>query len=176
MAKVYLSLGSNIHRYFNIQSALDALVALDEQIEVSSVYESEAVGFDGDHFLNLVVGMTVEMPLAEFSVWLKALEDRHGRDRQQAKFSGRTLDVDILTWDDAVGLVSGVQLPRNEITKNAFVLQPLAEIAGELVHPFYGISFSQLWQQFDQNSQNLWPVDFFWHDRQISISDQDWAS
>ena len=58
MAHVLLSLGSNIDRYTHLSAALDALQQAYGELQISPVYESEAVGFDGDHFLNLVVGLT----------------------------------------------------------------------------------------------------------------------
>ena len=83
--------------------------------------------------------------------------------------SPRTLDLDILTWGDATGTLDGVELPRAEILKNAFVLRPLADIAPDELHPVCGESYRSLWQSY-QKDQKLWPVDFTWQGRQISSS------
>ncbi len=171
MSRVYLSLGSNIDRYRHIAAALDALAAEFGSLDISTVYESESVGFNGRNFLNLVVGINTEFAVGELSVKLKKIEDDNGRNRQGPKFSPRTLDIDILTVDNVVGVVDGVALPRDEITKNAFVLLPMAELAPSDHHPRLGRSYAQLWQEYDQSSQKLWPVSFLWRDREISISE-----
>ena len=162
MAHVFLSLGSNIDRHRHICSALDALAELFGELAVSSIYESEAVGFDGDHFYNLVVGIETTLSVGELSRSLKRVEDENGRRRDCPRFSARTLDIDILTYDQLVGDHDGVQLPRDEITKNAFVLWPLAEIAGQEQHPVSLISYEQLWADYEKDSQQLWRVEYIW--------------
>ena len=168
MARVFVSLGSNMNREHYIISGLDALQADFGELQLSSVYESESVGFDGDSFLNMVAVFLTELSVGELSAALKAIEDRNGRSRQGPKFSGRTLDIDILTYDGLIGDIDGVQLPRDEITRNAFVLWPLAELAPKERHPVLADSYQQLWQGYDKNCQKLWPVDFVWQGRKIS--------
>lgn len=162
MATVYLSLGSNIDREKNLGAGLDALVAAFGDLRMSQVYESEAVGFDGDNFYNLVAAIETSLPVGELALLLRTIEDANGRLRSGPKFSARTLDIDILTYDDLTGEVDGVKLPRGEILKNAFVLLPLSELAPDLVHPVQGKSYQQLWEEYDQASQKLWPVVFDW--------------
>ncbi len=168
MTTVYLSLGSNIERQRNIAAALDALADNFGELIVSTVYESEAVGFKGDNFYNLVVAIQTQLPVGELSNCLKSIEDKNGRTRLGPKFSGRTLDIDILTYGLFFGEIDGVELPRDEITKNAFVLCPMAEIAGLDLHPELKQSYEELWQAYDHASQHLWPVDFTWRDEIIS--------
>lgn len=168
MTKVYLSLGSNINRYTHITAALEELTKEFGDLLISSVYESESVGFDGDPFLNLVVEMETELPIGELNPLLRHIETENGRVRGGPKFSSRTLDIDILTYGDFVGEESGVQLPRDEILKNAFVLRPLAEIAGDQCHPEMGVSYTELWAAYDKAKQKLWPVSFKWHQRELS--------
>ena len=163
MAQVFVSIGSNIEREKYITNALDALQQHFGRLQLSSVFESEAVGFDGDNFYNLVAAFNTELPVSELSRLLKTVEDQNGRCRQGPKFSGRTLDIDILTYDQLVGNHGGVELPRDEITRNAFVLRPLAEIAGAVIHPGSGLCYADLWQGYDQAQQRLWPVAFRWH-------------
>ncbi|MDI9246580.1 2-amino-4-hydroxy-6-hydroxymethyldihydropteridine diphosphokinase [Marinobacter sp. CHS3-4] len=167
MPRVYISIGSNIEREKHVRCALDALQHWFGELALSSVYESEAVGFDGEPFFNLVVGVQTDLSVSELSVRFKQLEADNGRRRDVPKFSGRTLDLDILTYDDEVGQVDGVELPRGEILENAFVLRPLAELAPDDCHPSTGRSYARLWQSYDRN-QKLWTVDFTWQGRVIS--------
>jgi 2-amino-4-hydroxy-6-hydroxymethyldihydropteridine diphosphokinase len=162
MALLYLSLGSNIDRDRHIGAALDALADCFGSLEISTVYESVAVGFEGDSFYNLVVGINSDLPVGEITKVLKRIEDCNGRDRSAPKFGPRSLDIDILTVDDLVGEIDGVKLPRSEVLKNAFVLQPLAELASDMTHPLTNKSIGQHWQEFDKASQDLWPVKFDW--------------
>lgn len=160
--KVYLGLGSNQRPDFHIHRALDALHQCFERMRVSPIYESAAVGFSGDNFLNLVVEVATALSVGELLHKLRDIENQNGRDRAAPRFSGRTLDIDILLYGDAVGTVDGVKLPRAEILENAFVLQPLADLAPELVHPSANKNMATLWQEYDKNRQRLWPATFVW--------------
>ncbi len=168
MAKVYLSLGSNIEATKYIVAALDFLAVEFTDLQISSVFESVAVGFRGDNFYNLVVAIDTDLSVGELSILLKKIEDTNGRDRSGPKFSGRTLDIDILTYDYFLGIIDGVELPRAEILINAFVLWPLAEIASEEVHPQADKSYAELWACYDKSSQQLWPINFEWCGQAIS--------
>ncbi|MFK7865783.1 MAG: 2-amino-4-hydroxy-6-hydroxymethyldihydropteridine diphosphokinase [Pseudohongiellaceae bacterium] len=162
MTLLSLSIGSNINPASNIREALTLLQAEFVTLSCSAVYESEAVGFDGDNFMNLVVIANVDKPLAEITQRLKAIEDQLGRNRDQPRFSGRTMDIDILSYGDETGADCGLSLPRDEITKNAFVLWPLAEMLPDEVHAPSNKTYGALWAEFDKTSQKLWPIDFDW--------------
>jgi 2-amino-4-hydroxy-6-hydroxymethyldihydropteridine diphosphokinase len=168
MALIYLSLGSNIERHRRITAALDALADKFGELLISSVYESESVGFEGDSFFNLVVGVHSSLTVGQISKILKEIEDQNGRDRSGPRFGPRSLDIDILTVDHIVGEVNGIQLPRDEVLKNAFVLLPLAEIAPHSQHPVTGQNYFQHWREFDKNKQKLWPVEFIWRGESIT--------
>ena len=77
---------------------------------------------------------TTNMALVDVCALLKQIERDNGRQANDKKFSPRTLDLDLLFYDDVI-CESPAQLPRDEITKNAFVLQPLAEVAPDFYHP-----------------------------------------
>ncbi|MBI5041075.1 MAG: 2-amino-4-hydroxy-6-hydroxymethyldihydropteridine diphosphokinase [Gammaproteobacteria bacterium] len=159
MARVYVSIGSNIERERHVRAALDALTAHYGVLQCSTVYETAAVGFDGDNFYNLVVGFdTTERP-AEVATQLRAIEDCNGRVREGARFSARTLDLDLLLYDDLILDEGRLQLPRDEIAKHAFVLKPLADIAGACRHPLIGKTIAQMWNEFPKNNASIWPVE-----------------
>lgn len=157
MAKVYLGLGSNVNATFHLRQALDALAQHFGELELSPVYESESVGFTGDSFLNLVVALETELKVGELYGLLRSIEDDNGRDRSAPRFSERTLDIDILAYDNLAGTFDGVELPRDEIVKNAFVLRPLSDLAPNWLHPKLGATAAQLWQDYDKEKQQLWP-------------------
>ena len=168
MARVYLGLGSNIERERYIAAGLDALEDLFGEMELSPVYESAAIGFDGTAFYNMAVGVNTDLPLAEMAKKLRDIEYEHGRPLNASRFSSRQLDIDILTYDDLVGVIDGVELPRGEILENAFVLQPLADVAPNEVHPSDGRNYAVLWEGFDGGKQMISRVEFSWSGRSIS--------
>lgn len=160
MARVYISLGSNIEREANTRAGVAALRAHYGELKLSSVYESEAVGFAGGSFYNMVIALdTDEAPDTVVQV-LKDMETRHGREHGSRKFSSRTLDLDMLLYDGLVMQASGVQVPRDEILKHAFVLWPLAEVAPDLKHPLQQKTYAELWREFDKSKQQLKPIAF----------------
>ena len=164
MALLALSLGSNIDAPNNIRKAVRALRHEFDALKCSSVYESEAIGFVGANFLNLVAIIETTADLSSISSFLKLLEDRFGRNREQPRFSARTLDVDILFYGDEKTKSDEIELPKEEITQYAFVLQPLAELLPDRIHGFTGLTYADLWDEFDQSNQRLWKVDFDWRD------------
>lgn len=148
MARVYLSLGSNVEPQRHLTAALDELRARFGALAVSPAYRTKSVGFDGADFVNLAVGLDTDLSPAELNDWLHALEDRQGRRRDVPRFSDRTLDLDIVFYDRLVTEGPGhLQIPRDEL-KHAFVLRPIADIAPQFVHPVTGRTMAELWAAF----------------------------
>lgn len=156
--KAWLSLGSNIEPQANIDEALDGLRAEFGALVVSPVYRSRAVGCEGNDFLNLVVGVKTSLPVKLLRSRLRALEAKQGRQRQADKNAPRTLDIDLLTYGDLVVETDEFSLPNDDITRYAFVLLPLSEVAGDQIHPLTGLSYGELWSRFNDPSQRLWRV------------------
>ena len=153
MPRVWVSVGSNIEREQHIRAALADLHAAFGDLTVSPLYETEAVGFEGDAFYNLVVGFdTVLMPAALHRV-MREIEARHGRERSGEKFASRTLDLDLLTYGDWVTDEGGKALPRDEILRYAFVLAPLVDVAADEIHPQLGQTYRYLWERFDAEAR-----------------------
>ncbi|MES3007067.1 MAG: 2-amino-4-hydroxy-6-hydroxymethyldihydropteridine diphosphokinase [Pseudomonadota bacterium] len=171
MTRVALSLGSNSDPEHHLIAGLNALQAKFGVLQVSSVFESKPVGFSGANFLNLAVVIDTSDTLEELARYLKWLEDQHGRIRSEPRFSGRTLDIDILTFGDLCGVHAGIMLPREEVVENAHVLCPLAQLCGNCLHAPSGRTYAQLWDAYDTSRQQLWPVNFVWQGQQISTAD-----
>lgn len=162
MTRIFVSIGTNIDREANLRAGVADLRERFGELTLSSVYESEAIGFTGDPFYNMVAGFDSEEPLEAVVQALRAIEERHGRRREGPRFSSRTLDIDLLLFGDLVIDAGKLQLPRDEITKHAFVLWPLAEIAPQQRHPQLGTTYEELWRSFGRDKQSLWPIPFTW--------------
>jgi 2-amino-4-hydroxy-6-hydroxymethyldihydropteridine diphosphokinase len=154
MVKVFLSLGSNVDREVHIPSALAELERRFGPLTVSSTYETAAVGFDGPPFYNLVVAFSTDLPVEQIAHILSEIEEQHGRTRQCKKFSSRTLDIDLILYGDLIRREGKLNLPRDEITRYAFVLEPLAEIAPNQRHPVTGERYADLWARFAKAGLN----------------------
>jgi 2-amino-4-hydroxy-6-hydroxymethyldihydropteridine diphosphokinase len=148
----FISVGSNIDRDKNILASLHALEHHFGKLTISSIYESEPVGFTGDTFYNLVVGFNSDLGVKEVAKLLRQIELDNGRTRDSQKFSARTLDLDLILYDDLILNEGRLQIPRDEIERYAFVLEPLAEIAPTLKHPISHLSYAELWEKFDKTN------------------------
>ena len=165
MANIYISLGSNVEREYHIQHALKALISsfniAFEELSLSSLFESEAIGFSGSAFYNMVIGLNTQCSVEQVANKLRDIEMQYGRALDAKKFSPRMLDLDLLLYDDLI-IDSPAQLPRDEIDKNAFVLWPLSEVAPNLIHPILQVNYQTLWQNYDKTSQQLKVVENCW--------------
>lgn len=157
MAQVFVGVGSSLNRYESVKSGLATLRGRFGEINISPLYESEAVGFSGDNFYNLVVSFNCELSVLELIKLLKTIEIQHGRAENMIKFSPRTLDLDLLLYDQMVD--ESIDLPRAEILKNAFVLKPLSELAPQLKHPIVNKTYQSLWENYPQQKQKLWRME-----------------
>ncbi|MCK5696974.1 MAG: 2-amino-4-hydroxy-6-hydroxymethyldihydropteridine diphosphokinase [Gammaproteobacteria bacterium] len=164
---IYVGIGSNIEQEKHIRLAIKYLQeCFGEhcQLQLSPVYKTQAIGFKGDDFLNLVACFETELTALDVEKTLKIIENKNGRCHNQEKFSARTLDIDLLLYDQDIINSHGVNVPRDEIEKYAFVLSPLADLAPELIHPQTHKTISTMWQQLQQQKQVglLQKIDFNW--------------
>ena len=145
MSTAWLSLGSNLEPERHLRAAAAALRERFGAVRFSPVYRTPAVGFDGPDFLNCAAAVDTGLDPQALNTWLHALEDAQGRDRSGPRFSSRTLDIDIVLFDDLVLEGPGhLQIPRKEL-KHAFVLKPLCDLAPALRLPADGRRLDELW-------------------------------
>ena len=166
---VYVGIGSNIEQDKYIRLAVHYLAEAfgkQCQLQLSPVYKTQAVGFEGDDFFNLVASFITNLPPVEVEKKLKAIEHQNGRRRNQEKFSARTLDIDLLLYDQEIIHSNSISVPRDEIEKYAFVLSPLADLAPDLIHPRTQQSISEMWQKLSKQSHagELQKINFNWKD------------
>lgn len=145
MSVAYLGLGSNVDARRHIAEAVQSLREQFGAVLLSPVYRNAAVGFTGSAFLNLAARINTRFQPMELRDYLRCLEQAHGRDRNAPKWSDRTLDIDILLYDELMAYDRNLEIPRREILKFAHVLKPLADIAPGLIHPLENLSYAELW-------------------------------
>ena len=145
MTSALLSLGSNIEPERNLTSAAASLRQKFPGIIFSPVYQTKAVGFAGPDFSNAGAIFDTDMGVLDLDEYLHQLEDQHGRRRDLPRFSDRSLDIDLALYGQLqVSGPGNLRIPRAELC-HAFVLKPLADIAGEFIEPQSGRSLAALW-------------------------------
>ena len=146
MHQVFVSIGSNIDPKENIKIAKGYLDKLFDCIS-SRVYKTKAHGFEGNDFINCVVGFETNLLVSELQKHLKQIELKMGRTKDQKGMSNRVIDLDIILYGNHVYEEDDFDIPSKDIEDYLFVLEPLTEIAGELCHPVSKIPFSELLKQ-----------------------------
>lgn len=176
MARVFVSIGSNIDRERNVAQALEQLEERYGSLIRSTLYESPALGFDGDDFYNMVVAFDTEEDPYDVIDYLYQIEIRLDRVRGKDRFVSRTIDLDVLLYGDWILATDVVTLPREEILCHEFVLGPLAEICGALKHPIVETPIAELWRQWQSgNSVTLRAVSGPGRQAAPAVDGQDFA-
>lgn len=143
----FIALGSNLgNREEHLRGALLSLRHLGKLNRISSFYETEPVGDVAQpDFLNAVAELQTQLPPKELLSALLRIEQEHGRDRSVSLPKGpRTLDLDLLSYDNVVTTTPTLTLPHPALAERSFVLAPLVEIAPEWRHPVSGKTATQL--------------------------------
>lgn len=156
MGIVFLSLGSNIeNRFENLKKALKVLKKSPKiEIEkISSVYETEPWEVESQNwFLNLVLKAECKLPPLQLLDFLEETEKKLGR-KSKSDNSPRTVDIDILFYNDWIFHTPGLVVPHPLLHKRRFVLAPLAEIEPELEHPQFHKDIKSVLEELDDKTQ-----------------------
>ena len=131
MNRLYILVGSNIDPNENIKKGLKHLNQSDSIVveAVSSEFISKPVGMEGSDFINIVLRCSTNLEFIETNTLLKEIEAICGRERDpQNKFTSRTLDLDIICWNNFEGIIEGYKLPDPDIEKYDYIKVPLSEV------------------------------------------------
>ena len=162
MTQVLVAAGSNVEPRANLRRALDALAGHYPRLRCSSAYRNRAVGFEGEDFINLVIGFDTDDDVHTVIDRLHEAESLCGRARNAPKWAPRSMDLDILLYGDRVCDEPGLVLPRPDLVRRAYMLGPAAEIASDTVHPTLGVTLGELWRNFTQVEHPLVAVELGW--------------
>ena len=157
--KIFVGIGSNIDREKNIKSCMSILKSIYGDIVISPVYETQSMGFNGPNFYNLVSCFETDENIYDLKSTLNEIENNHGRHFNETKFSSRTVDIDILYYDDLVLSDDKIQIPRKEICEYDFVLKPLMDIVPDFIHPFHKISHKEIMNKIKIKKQIISIID-----------------
>ena len=161
MVQVAVSIGSNLERERNVKEALASLEKIFGELSRSPVYESAAYGFHGLPFYNLVVVFETSLDVRAVRGEIQAIENQQGREMGENRSGSRSLDLDLLLYDDVVFHDQGLDVPRREIFEHAYILKPLADLLPAMSHPVTGESFADIWLRLGSYQETLSVVDGF---------------
>ena len=138
MTTIYISLGSNLQDpFWQIKQAVHSLdnLPLTNLIKSSKLYKTKPIGIQSQpDFLNAVVELATDLPPNELLIECQKIETQQGRQRLQ-KWGPRTIDLDILLYGNQIIQTDNLVIPHPEMTTRLFVLEPLCEIASDLILP-----------------------------------------
>jgi 2-amino-4-hydroxy-6-hydroxymethyldihydropteridine diphosphokinase len=159
MATVFLGIGSNESPEENLCLAVRELGNRYGHLDLSPIYKSASVGFDGADFLNLVARFESDVSVLSICAEIELIHNLAGRKRGRDKWGSRPLDIDLLLYNDLILDEPPVRIPREDILDYSFVLRPIAELAPSQVHPVTGRTLLEHWQEFDAASHPLEEID-----------------
>ena len=155
MLQVDILLGGNVGNTLEIfnKAKVQMVEKAGQIIQESSLYQTEAWGFDSDPFLNQVVTIETTLLPQELLQKLFSIETYFGRERKGSGYSARTLDLDILFVEDQVMNEPTLIIPHPRMAERRFVLEPLNELYPNRIHPITGKTISQMISGCPDNSR-----------------------
>jgi 2-amino-4-hydroxy-6-hydroxymethyldihydropteridine diphosphokinase len=138
MIKTYLILGSNLgnRREYLKEARFQIEKSIGPVMLNSSLYETEPWGFVHENlFINQVIQILTSLSAKELLEGVKKIELQLGRTKGKERYTARTIDIDILAYNELVMITEELTIPHAELANRRFVLEPLAEIAPEWIHP-----------------------------------------
>jgi 2-amino-4-hydroxy-6-hydroxymethyldihydropteridine diphosphokinase len=144
---IFLGLGTNLgDREKNLSMAVDRIgEEIGKVIRCSSVYETEPWGFQSENrFLNMVVKAGSSLRPSGLLGRILMIEAQLGRLRSGKGYKSRTIDIDILLYGSEVIKKEELEIPHPRIPVRKFVLEPLCEIAPDMIHPVLKVTFTEL--------------------------------
>ena len=145
MQTIFVSIGSNVDAESNMLLVKEHLNLLFE-VTYSGIYQTPAEGFTGGDFLNSVCKFKSDKKPNEIRRILKSIEEKMGRTISQKGMSNRVIDLDLILYGDMLINEDGLEIPSSDIENYKFVLEPLAEIAPDYIHPMLKKTYKELFQ------------------------------
>jgi len=147
MNQVYLLTGGNLNDRFYLLNKARELIANNIGIcfKKSSIYESEPWGFDSEqNFLNQVLIVTTELSPIEVLNECQKIEKELGRIRESENYASRTMDIDILFYNNEIITEPLLKVPHEHLHKRRFTLEPLVELTPDFIHPLLNKSLKEI--------------------------------
>jgi 2-amino-4-hydroxy-6-hydroxymethyldihydropteridine diphosphokinase len=160
--EVCVAAGSNVDPIVHLRRALDELDRNFAPLRCSTAYRNRAVGFKGEDFVNLVVAFETGLDVRAVLERLHEAEAACGRARHAPKWAPRSMDLDVLLYGDVVSSEPGLELPRPDLVRRAYMLGPMAELAPQRRHPTLGRTMAELWNEFPRDAHPMQPLELGW--------------
>jgi len=151
----YLSLGSNIpDRAANLRRAVEQIaVSVGTVTKQSPIYETQSWGYNDGNYLNQTIAVETALAPLQLLTTINTIESALGRVRSGKGYEARTIDIDILFYDNEILDTPQLVIPHQKIALRRFVLQPTADIAPDFVHPRIGKTIRQLLEECEDTGQ-----------------------
>ena len=156
MNQVYLLIGGNLGDRFDfLKKARQGIEnKIGKLVEVSSIYETAPWGFEAEqNFLNQVILAQTDLSPQEVLRFCLGIEDELGRERESEQYESRTMDIDILFFNDEIIETKDLTVPHPKLHQRRFTLEPLAEIAPRFMHPVFNKTLQELLHLCEDQSQ-----------------------
>jgi 2-amino-4-hydroxy-6-hydroxymethyldihydropteridine diphosphokinase len=138
VALIYVAIGSSIEPQQRMVQAAQGLRQWYAGARFSPCYQNAAFGFAGPDFINAVVELNSSESIEQALTQLRAIEERCGRRRDDPKWAPRAMDLDLLLYGDRIARTAEYRIPRPDLLRRRYMLQPLADLAPGLRHPLTG--------------------------------------